>query len=113
MLAGRRRTLDPRAGASGYAASHAARSLTRTRNIVYGSARHAPVFSSRLPRPTSADSLPVVGPSPKLANVYLGYGHQHVGLTGGPKTGRWLAQMITGAAVNEDLSAYAPDRGTR
>jgi D-amino-acid dehydrogenase len=61
-------------------------------------------------RPATADSIPVIGPSPKLKNVYLGYGHHHIGLTGGPKTGRWLAQMITGATVNEDLSAYAADR---
>ena len=61
-------------------------------------------------RPSTSDSLPVIGPSPKLPNVYFGYGHQHVGLTGGPKTGRWLAQMMTGAAVNEDLSAYSPAR---
>ncbi|SMX50371.1 D-amino acid dehydrogenase small subunit [Maliponia aquimaris] len=61
-------------------------------------------------RPATADSLPVIGPAPRLPNVWLGYGHHHVGLTGGPKTGRWLAQMMTGATVNEDLSPYAADR---
>lgn len=61
-------------------------------------------------RPAPADSIPIIGVSPRLKNVYLGYGHHHVGLTGGPKTGRWLAQMITGQAPNADLSAYAPAR---
>lgn len=61
-------------------------------------------------RPATSDSLPLIGPSPALKNVYLGYGHQHVGLTAGPKTGRWLAQMITGAPVNEDLAAFRTDR---
>lgn len=62
-------------------------------------------------RPATTDSLPVIGRAPKAANVWLGYGHQHVGLTGGPKTGRWLAQLLSGATPNVDLSPFAPDRG--
>ncbi|MEH6404080.1 MAG: FAD-dependent oxidoreductase [Sneathiella sp.] len=61
-------------------------------------------------RPATADSLPIIGVSPKAKNVYLGYGHHHVGLTGGPKTGRWLASLITGTPINTDLTAYAADR---
>ena len=40
----------------------------------------------------------------------LGFGHQHLGLTGAPKTGRWLAQMIAGNAPNVDMAQYSPDR---
>lgn len=61
-------------------------------------------------RPATADSLPIIGVSPKADNVFLGYGHQHIGLSGGPKTGRWLAKLATGAPMNTDLSAYAADR---
>ncbi|MEP3333854.1 FAD-dependent oxidoreductase [Sedimentitalea sp.] len=61
-------------------------------------------------RPATADSIPVIGQTPAAPNVYVGYGHQHIGLSGGPKTGRWLAQMITGQPVNTDLSAFSPDR---
>ncbi|SFR32515.1 NAD(P)/FAD-dependent oxidoreductase [Litoreibacter janthinus] len=61
-------------------------------------------------RPSTADSLPVIGQAPHASNVLLGYGHQHVGLTGGPKTGRWLAQLASGRAPNTDLAAYAPSR---
>lgn len=61
-------------------------------------------------RPATADSLPVIGVSPKADNVFLGYGHQHIGLSGGPKTGRWLAKLATGTPLNTDLSAYAADR---
>ena len=61
-------------------------------------------------RPAPADSIPVIGKSPRLNNVFLGFGHHHIGLTGGPKTGRWLAQMVTGAPGNEDLSLYSPSR---
>ncbi len=61
-------------------------------------------------RPATTDSLPVIGASPAARNVWLGYGHQHVGLTGGPKTGRWLAQLVTGKLPNVDLSPFAPGR---
>ena len=61
-------------------------------------------------RPATVDSLPIVGVSPNADNVFLGYGHQHVGLSAGPKTGRWLAQLASGAPLNTDLSAYAADR---
>ncbi|MGB1213269.1 MAG: NAD(P)/FAD-dependent oxidoreductase [Pikeienuella sp.] len=61
-------------------------------------------------RPATTDSLPVIGASPNAANVWFGYGHQHIGLTAGPKTGRWLAQMALGQPPNIDLSAFAADR---
>ncbi len=64
-------------------------------------------------RPSTADSLPVIGRAPEAENVLLGYGHQHVGLTGGPKTGRWLAALAAGRPPNTDLGAYAPNRTTR
>jgi len=61
-------------------------------------------------RPVTADSLPFIGEiSP---GIWAGFGHQHVGLTGGPKTGRWLAQLISGQTPNEDLSAFDPGRFT-
>ncbi|WP_102110429.1 NAD(P)/FAD-dependent oxidoreductase [Oceaniglobus roseus] len=61
-------------------------------------------------RPTTADSLPVIGAVPGVEGAWLGFGHQHIGLTAGPKTGRLLAQMIAGQRVNMDLAPYAPGR---
>ena len=61
-------------------------------------------------RPSTSDSLPLIGAFESVPNVWAGFGHQHLGLTGGPKTGRWLAQMISGEKLNEDLSAYRPNR---
>jgi len=61
-------------------------------------------------RPAPTDSIPVIGEIPSLKGAWLGFGHQHVGLTGGPKTGRILAQLISGRKPNIDLAAYAPDR---
>ncbi len=61
-------------------------------------------------RPSTTDSLPLIGASERYKNVWTGFGHQHIGLTAGPKTGRWLAQMINGQKPNVDLSAYSPLR---
>ncbi|MBM7067125.1 FAD-binding oxidoreductase [Actibacterium sp. 188UL27-1] len=61
-------------------------------------------------RPAPADSIPVIGAAPGVKNAWLGFGHHHVGLTGGPKTGRLLAQMIAGRRPNIDVAPYSPSR---
>ncbi|MEO1138738.1 MAG: FAD-binding oxidoreductase [Pseudomonadota bacterium] len=61
-------------------------------------------------RPAIVDSVPLIGEVPSAKGAFVGFGHDHVGLTGGPKTGRILAQMISGKTPNLDLSPYAPDR---
>ncbi|MDJ0626730.1 MAG: FAD-binding oxidoreductase [Rhodobacter sp.] len=61
-------------------------------------------------RPSVADSIPLIGEAPSVKGAYLGFGHDHVGLTGGPKTGRLLAQLIAGRQPNVDLSAHSPAR---
>lgn len=64
-------------------------------------------------RPSIADSIPVIGGVPNLSGAWLGFGHDHVGLTGGPKTGRILAQLISGRQPNIDLTPYSPARFAR
>lgn len=61
-------------------------------------------------RPAPADSIPVIGEAPSLRGAWLGFGHHHVGLTGGAKTGRLLAQMISGQRPNIDVGVYSPSR---
>lgn len=63
-------------------------------------------------RPSLPDSLPMIGEINR-SGIYTGFGHQHVGLTTGPKTGRLIAQMISGGGVNLNLAPYAPERYTR
>ena len=60
-------------------------------------------------RPATADSLPVIGEA-AAPNVWCGFGHQHIGLSGGPKTGRWLADFIAGRRPNADLAPFRADR---
>jgi D-amino-acid dehydrogenase len=62
------------------------------------------------PRPTTTDSLPVIGAVPASRRVIAAYGHQHVGLTGGAATGRLVAGLVAGRHPNLDLSPYRPDR---
>ncbi|WP_170464672.1 NAD(P)/FAD-dependent oxidoreductase [Ruegeria arenilitoris] len=61
-------------------------------------------------RPAPADSIPIIGEVPGVDGAFMGFGHHHIGLTGGPKTGRLLSQMIAGRAPNADMSVYAPSR---
>ena len=61
-------------------------------------------------RPSTVDSLPFIGPSPKAPAIHFAFGAQHVGLTSGPKTGRLIADMISGRTPNVDLAPFRVGR---
>src|SRR5690606_3910807 len=61
-------------------------------------------------RPCLPDSVPVIGPSPKVKNVYFAFGHGHIGLTGASTTGRLLAELVMGAKPCIDPTPYRIDR---
>lgn len=61
-------------------------------------------------RPATTDSLPLIGPTRAIANGHMAFGHQHIGLTAGPKTGRLIADMVSNQPSNTDLSAFDPAR---
>lgn len=61
-------------------------------------------------RPAPSDSIPVIGALTGRPDVHMAFGHHHVGLTGGPKTGRIVADLISGRRPNFDLSPYRPER---
>ena len=60
-------------------------------------------------RPAPSDSLPLIGEVGDTG-VYAAFGHHHIGLTGGPKTGRMIADLITDARINYDTSPFHPKR---
>lgn len=64
-------------------------------------------------RPATVDSLPVIGALPRHPDVLAAFGHHHVGLTGGPRTGRIVADLIAGRRPNVDLAPFAPGRFAR
>jgi D-amino-acid dehydrogenase len=61
-------------------------------------------------RPAPADSIPIIGAAPAVRNAWLAFGHHHVGLTTGPKTGRLVAQLVAGEQTSVDMTPYSPSR---
>jgi D-amino-acid dehydrogenase len=61
-------------------------------------------------RPSLPDSLPVIGPAPKLANAWLAFGHGHLGMCLGATTGREIANLVAGRPTEVDLTPFAATR---
>ena len=64
-------------------------------------------------RPSTVDSLPLIGASPKAPAIHFAFGGQHLGLTMGPRVGRMTADLIAGRKPNIDIAAYRVDRFDR
>ena len=61
-------------------------------------------------RPSTPDSLPILGPAPGRTGLHFVFGHGHFGMSGGPPSGRLVARMITGQALGIDPAPYAAQR---
>lgn len=61
-------------------------------------------------RPSTPDSLPMLGRTTANPNVIFAFGSQHLGLTIGPKLGVLTAQIAQNRSPNADISALAVDR---
>ena len=61
-------------------------------------------------RPTMPDYLPVIGPAPGLDNAWLAFGHQHLGLSLGARTGEIIADLIADRDPGLDLAPFRLDR---
>jgi D-amino-acid dehydrogenase len=61
-------------------------------------------------RPSTPDSLPILGELEKWPGIFLAFGHGHFGMTGGPPSGKLLAQLITRRPPHIDPLAYDPKR---
>jgi D-amino-acid dehydrogenase len=61
-------------------------------------------------RPSTPDSLPILGEAPGLPGLFLAFGHGHFGLTGGPPSARLVSQLVTGAKPGIDPAPYASTR---
>ena len=51
-----------------------------------------------------------IGKSSKDEKVFFAYGHHHIGLTAGPKTGELVSKCILSDNDQIDLNHYKPDR---
>jgi D-amino-acid dehydrogenase len=61
-------------------------------------------------RPCSPDGLPIIGWSKRYSNLFYATGHGMLGMTHGPITGKFAAQMLLGEVPSEYPTAWAPER---
>jgi D-amino-acid dehydrogenase len=61
-------------------------------------------------RPTTPDSLPVIGRSARQPGVFYAFGHGHLGLTLGATTGRLVADLVAGRIASIDLAPFSITR---
>lgn len=61
-------------------------------------------------RPMTWDSLPIIGRAPRLENAWLATGHNMLGLSLGPATGRLIAEMIQDEETHIDAKPFSPGR---
>jgi glycine/D-amino acid oxidase-like deaminating enzyme len=61
-------------------------------------------------RPSTPDSLPILGTVESRPGLFLAFGHGHFGMTGGPPSARLISRLINSQATGIDAAAYAPQR---
>jgi D-amino-acid dehydrogenase len=61
-------------------------------------------------RPSTPDSLPVIGYSRATRDVVYAFGHGHVGMTSAPMTGRLVADLVAGRKPSIDITPFSPRR---
>jgi D-amino-acid dehydrogenase len=61
-------------------------------------------------RPSTPDGMPVLASSSRCPEVIHAFGHGHVGLVAGPRTGRIVAQLLSGHPPEIDIAPFSPTR---
>ncbi len=61
-------------------------------------------------RPSTPDSMPVIGRSPHLPRVYFAFGHGHLGLTLAAATGRIITDLVASRPPPIDISDFRISR---
>jgi D-amino-acid dehydrogenase len=61
-------------------------------------------------RAMTPDELPIIGRSPRLANVWVATGHGRMGVSMAPGTARLVRELLTGGEAHLDPAPYAPSR---
>ena len=56
------------------------------------------------------DSLPIIDRSPKYENVFIAAGHNMLGLSMAPATGKLVAELVEGAPPHIDPTPYRARR---
>ena len=61
-------------------------------------------------RPATPDTIPVISASPRVGNVFYGFGHGHLGLTQAAVTGRLLADLVDGKSEKAMIQPFRVNR---
>ena len=61
-------------------------------------------------RPMTYDSKPIIGRVPGMTNVVLACGHNMLGLSMAPATGKLVAELVTDKSPHVDMAPYAVTR---
>ncbi|MEA2880278.1 MAG: D-hydroxyproline dehydrogenase [Hyphomicrobiales bacterium] len=61
-------------------------------------------------RPSTPDSLPVIGRSRRSPDVVYAFGHGHVGMAASPMTGKIVSEIIGNQTTSIDITPFAPAR---
>jgi D-amino-acid dehydrogenase len=62
-------------------------------------------------RPMTCDGKPLIDRSPALDNVFLAAGHNMLGLSMAPATGKLIAELLGGASPHIDPAPYRVGAG--
>src|SRR5262249_55604325 len=54
-------------------------------------------------RPSLPDAVPVISAAPSASNAWMSFGHGHLGLTMGARTGQLLAALVAGRDPGIDM----------
>lgn len=61
-------------------------------------------------RPMTYDSTPIIGKCPGFSNLYLAAGHNMLGLSMAPATGKLIAELVAGQETHLRSLPYAVER---
>lgn len=61
-------------------------------------------------RPSTPDSAPVIGCSPRHKRVLFAFGHGHWGLMAAPATGQLIADLVAERTPRIDITPFRPER---
>jgi D-amino-acid dehydrogenase len=61
-------------------------------------------------RPSTPDSLPVIGHSRRTPDVVYAFGHGHVGMAAAPMTGKLVAELVSSQPTSADVAPFSPAR---
>ena len=61
-------------------------------------------------RPTTIDSMPMIGKAPKHKKLWFNFGHNHIGLSTSAGSARILVEMIEKKKSSINVNPFSPSR---